>query len=301
LAELLAQEDIGSLGGEIRSAVEHVIAEVRRKVEQELRFALQRVNLHDDRYRFLRAIDGDTIEVAPPGALEEWMRDVHIRLYGIDAPERGQEKAQYYTELLKSLCSLDNGNLSIVWERERRGTEYAGFPLSSFERGIGNVFVDVPESDGRVLYVNAFLACFPEISLTRDDKPLLRGSRVLRRAMFGGWPHHWPHYPMWWPSYYDQLHGEMEPNTDAIRSVVRDLSRQYPWYVPWLIPRRALENPEAQMAFVSREISERLMHCGCSRCREVAGFLGYALSTFVEREKASVFDALLILAKGSCP
>jgi endonuclease YncB( thermonuclease family) len=66
------------------------------------------------RYKFLRAIHGDTIQAAPPGELWEWMRDVHVRLYGIDAPERGQEKSQLYTDLLNALCSLDNGDLRIV-------------------------------------------------------------------------------------------------------------------------------------------------------------------------------------------
>ncbi len=100
----------------------------------------------------------------------------------MDAPEPGEEGAEYYTELLKNLCLIDGGALSIVWERERRGTEYEGFPLSSFERGIGNVFVDLAERDDQVLYVNAFLASFPGISLVRDGKQLLRGSRALIRS-----------------------------------------------------------------------------------------------------------------------
>jgi hypothetical protein len=102
LAALLAQNSFEVQGEAIRDAVERVITEARRKAEEEIQLALQRINLHDDRYKFLRAIDGDTIEVAPPGELRKWMRDVHVRLYGIDAPERGQERAQLYTEFAES-------------------------------------------------------------------------------------------------------------------------------------------------------------------------------------------------------
>src|SRR6185436_16395255 len=123
LSQLLAQEQDFSPEGAllIQRAIEQVIDEVRERADQTVHLALARINFRDERYRFLRAIDGDTIEVDPPGELRDWMRDVHIRLYGIDAPEHGQQRAAFYTELLGSLCSIDNGALSIVWERERRG------------------------------------------------------------------------------------------------------------------------------------------------------------------------------------
>src|ERR1039458_1323257 len=79
LASLLGKEGIEAQGIEIQQAVEKILTETRKKVEEDLQFALQRVNLRDDRYGLLRAIDGDTIEVTAPGELREWMRDVHVR------------------------------------------------------------------------------------------------------------------------------------------------------------------------------------------------------------------------------
>lgn len=303
LASLLGQQGIEAQGIEIEHAIEQVLTDAREKVEQDIQLALQRLNLRDDGYRFLRAIDGDTIEVEPPGELREWMRDVHVRLYGIDAPERGEEKAQFYTDLLKGLCNLDKGRLSIVWERERRGTEYAGFPLSSFERGIGNVFVGVPESDDQVLYVSAFLASFPDISLIRNDKPLLRGSRVLRSATFEHWPHwrHWPWHPIWWRHYRELEHDFAKDPDMMIKAFAQEAAGHYPWSIPWLFPRKVLLDPSAQVTFLTHDVRDKLMQCGCRGCHEVARFLESELPAYVEGEKVSAYDVLLVLAKGSCP
>lgn len=294
LSYLLAQDAFEARGADIQHSLEQILTEAQRKAEQEISLALQRINLRDDRYRFLRAIDGDTIEVDPPGELREWMRDVHVRLYGIDAPERGEEGAQYYTDLLRGICGIDEGKLSIVWERERRGTEYAGFPLSSFERGIGNIFVDIPERSEQVLYVNALLASCPQISLTRGGKPLLRGSRVMQTARFDHWPHWHSHWPgRWWPRHMLQHLGQ---DNDAISLTVQRIARDYPLGFPFVLPRKALLDPDAQIAFITGAVPQMLMRYDCPECRDLAMFIEADLQAYVKAEKASLFDLLLVLA-----
>jgi len=141
--------------------------------------ALSRVDFRDDFYRFVRAIDGDTLVVEPPLSLQEWIKDIHVRLYGIETPELHEEHGEEYRKHLDELCSTDAASrLMIVWERERLGNNYSGFPLSSFERGIGHVFFRM--AGGRYLYVNGLMLLLRRSSLLRAGKSLLRGGRRIK-------------------------------------------------------------------------------------------------------------------------
>jgi|SRR5579864_2572093 len=147
--------------------------------QQAIHFALTRIDFDDSYYAFVRAIDGDTIVVEPPKQLRQWMKDVHIRLYGLETPELWEELGQEYRQHLEELCSIDaRGRLMIVWERERPGTQYEGFPLSTFERGIGHVFFR--SAGRRYYYVNALMHLLKYSSLHRDGRNLLRGAHAIR-------------------------------------------------------------------------------------------------------------------------
>jgi hypothetical protein len=140
--------------------------------------ALSRVDYNDDHYTFIRAIDGDTIVVNPPSELRRWMKDVRIRLYGLETPELWEELGAQYQKHLEDLCSIDaGGRLMVVWERERPSTQYEGFPLSSFERGIGHVFFRTKSS--QYLYVNGLMHLLKHSTLLREEKNLLRGRRTV--------------------------------------------------------------------------------------------------------------------------
>ena len=161
--------------GRLEELVERL--EQIRQAEQ-VYHALARVDFDDDYYVFVRAIDGDTIVVEPPRELRRWIKDVHVRLYGLETPELWEELGPQYQRHLEELCSVDGGRrLMIVWERERLGTNYEGFPLTSFERGIGHVFFRGPE--GRYLYVNGLMHLLKYSSVERAGKSLLRGRSRL--------------------------------------------------------------------------------------------------------------------------
>lgn len=143
--------------------------------------ALARVDFDDDYYPFVRAIDGDTIVVEPPRELRRQIKDIHVRLYGLETPELWEALGPRYKRHLEELCSVDAlGRLMIVWERERLGTNYEGTPLTNFERGIGHVFFR--NSADRFLYVNGLMHLLKYSSLERAGKNLLRGRTRLRSA-----------------------------------------------------------------------------------------------------------------------
>ena len=109
---------------------------IQRINDPEVLKALARVNFGDGIYEFVRAIDGDTIVVLPPQELRAWIKDIHVRLYGIETPELWEELGKDYRNHLEDLCAKDGlSQLFIVWERERPGTTYGGFPLTSFGLG----------------------------------------------------------------------------------------------------------------------------------------------------------------------
>lgn len=160
-------------GKQVRSISE------RLEAFEEIQHALSRVDFGDDYYRFIRAIDGDTIVVEPPQQLRRWMKDVHVRLYGLETPELFQELGPQYKTHLEELCSIDAGQrLMIVWERERLRTNYEGFPLATFERGIGHVFFREAGSSAYI-YVNGLMHLLRFSSLQREGRSLLRGRRVM--------------------------------------------------------------------------------------------------------------------------
>lgn len=150
----------------------------RLKEEEQVFHALARIDFRDDHYGFIRAIDGDTIVVAPPRQLRQWMKDIHVRLYGLETPEKWEELGERYRQHLHDLCATDGrGRLMIVWEREREGTNYAGFPLSTFERGVGHVFFAA--DGGTFYYVNGLMHLLRFSSLHREGQSLLRGRRHI--------------------------------------------------------------------------------------------------------------------------
>lgn len=161
LDQILNQNELPGLTEPIEGKLKEIDERARQQATQQFWAALARVNFEDKDYRLMRVIDGDTLEVRPPEELMRWMRDVHIRLYGVDAPESNTDLGPIYTAILEKLCQLNDGRLHVVWERERRGTEYGGYPTTSFERGIANLFLDV--GDGFFLYVNAVLASLPDV------------------------------------------------------------------------------------------------------------------------------------------
>ena len=65
---------------------------------------------------FIRAIDGNTIESLPT-ELRDSMVDVHVRLNGIDVPERNEPRWQCCRDILETLCRADSNLLWIAWER----------------------------------------------------------------------------------------------------------------------------------------------------------------------------------------
>lgn len=178
---------LASLGLEMPSLIDperlQGVAERLERIRQAERVyhALARVDFDDDFYIFIRVIDGDTIVVEPPRELRRWIKDIHVRLYGLETPELWEELGPRYQRHLEELCSVDGrGRLMIVWERERLGTNYEGFPLTSFERGIGHVFFR--SSDRRFLYVNGLMHLLKYSSLERDGRNLLRGRSRLSNA-----------------------------------------------------------------------------------------------------------------------
>ncbi len=156
------------------------LVELREMLERQEHYnsALARVNFSDDHYELIRVIDGDTVVVSPPAALRDVMKDVHIRLYGIETPELYEPKGDQYRQYLSDLCSIDaKGRLFVLWERERAGTNYEGFPRTSFERGVGHLFMRTV--DGGFLYINGLMQVLRLTTVERKGRPLLRGASLL--------------------------------------------------------------------------------------------------------------------------
>ena len=150
---------------------------------EDFQHALARIDFEDDFYRFIRATSGDTIVVHPPNQLSRWMKEVHARLYGLHIPELNAEVEDIYQKYLEELCAIDGDRrLMILWEREQKGTTYGGFPLSSFERGIGHVFI---QADARheFLYVNGLMQLFRHTSSLQNDRSLLRGAHRVKALL----------------------------------------------------------------------------------------------------------------------
>lgn len=124
-------------------------------------------------YRVVRVLDGDTIEVLKEG------RAARVRLYGIDAPERGQDFGAAARRFTGDLCFGQN-----VLLREYGTDRY------------GRILADVILPDGRVLnreLVRAGLAWWyreyaPE---ARELEVLEREAQTARRGLWAD-PHATP-------------------------------------------------------------------------------------------------------------
>jgi len=299
LDQLLEQNEFSGLTDEMRGVLDRIDKQVTEQAEQDFSAALARVNFEDRDYKLIRVIDGDTLVIHPPKELMGWMRDVHIRLYGVDAPESNTELGPTYTAILEKLCLLDEGRLHVVWERERRGTGYAGYPTTSFERGIGNLFVDI--GDGLLLYINAILASLPDVQIERNSKKLVRAARHLREWPLPFWSHrhyHRPFYRIWpWMLYPASRLLDYLTSRD-LKDLCKQLQparRHHPGYV-WALPRevvlRLTEDPDP----ILRMLQEWWEWCKCSICEERARELVERWPKLLERENATSFDLLILLA-----
>lgn len=299
LDELLAQDQLLGLTDKIHGILERVGERAAEKAAEEFRAALARVNLEDRDYGLMRVIDGDTLVVSPPEELMRWMRDVHIRLYGVDAPESNTELGPTYTAVLEKLCQLNGGRLHVVWERERERTDYAGFPTTSFERGIGNVFVDI--GDGVLLYVNAVLASLPHVQIERSTRGLIRTARHFREwrhPLWRHWHRHWPFHSVWpWPPYPAPHMLDYLTNCDVVdlRKQLDPLRRHHPGFV-WALPKETVRRPSEGLLTVQQMLREWREFFGCPICEEAAYELAERWPTLLEREDATPFDLLLLLA-----
>ena len=121
LAELVANQPLPNPTESITTLLTQLEAEAWKQVNVQFVACATRVRLHDDKYRLERVIDGDTLVVKPPSELRDWVRNIRVRLYGVDTPESSDPSGSLYTDVLRKLCQLDSGALDIVWESVRRG------------------------------------------------------------------------------------------------------------------------------------------------------------------------------------
>ncbi len=164
------KEIIQSLNGEINRLIENV--------EEDIIVFYSRINFSDRGYKLQRVIDGDTIIVNPPPELNDCMKDIRVRLYGIDTPELSFKKGELFKDFLIALFDeLDYKKIIIFWDREKENTYYEGFPTSSFEREVGNVFIEI---DNKFLYLNALLLMYPDVSSKINNKDLIKGRKYIK-------------------------------------------------------------------------------------------------------------------------
>lgn len=300
LGQLLEQNHLPGLTDEIHRILDHIEKRATEQAAQEFRKAIARLKFEDRDYKLMRVIDGDTIEVHPPEELMRWMRDVHIRLYGVDAPESNTELGPTYTAILEKLCRLNEGRLHVVWERERRGTEYAGYPTNSFERGIGNLFVDI--GDGSLLYINAILASLPDVQVERSKKGLVRAARHLREWPHPLWHHwrhsHWPFHRVWPGLLYpaSRLLDYLTSNDLAdMRKRLQLYRPHHPEFV-WALPKEMVLRPTEDPDTIHRMLQEWREWCHCPICEKMAYELADHWHMLIGREDATFFDLLILLA-----
>jgi hypothetical protein len=299
LASLLTEDGMTDPSPEI----DRIIGGIRDKAidtaVRQCAAALARVNFEDRNYRVRRVIDGDTFEADPPDELRRWLLDVHVRLYGVDAPESSTEQGPIYTDLLTHLLSLDEGRIHIVWERERRDTEYGGFPTTSFERGVGNVFVDLGER--ALLYVNGVMASLPDVRIERGANRLIRMARHARHWPTPFWRHvrhHWHrHYP--WPWFF------VRPYTPEglrrvldlpdVRGRIRESFRWPPGFA-CVVPHSFVNSENSTAEEVRGFMMEHIRRCSCPECVDFGESVVSQWFSLVHEENATPFDLILLLA-----
>lgn len=300
LAALLAENGIPFPSPEIDAIIESIREKANEQTIQEFAAALARVNFDDRKYMLRRVIDGDTFEADPPEQLLRWLRDVHVRLYGVDTPESRTDRGPIYTEILTHLLSLDDGGVHIVWERERRNTEYGGFPTTSFERGVGNVFVDL--GDDALLYVNAFMASLPDVGIERGANRLVRMARHARHWPTPFWRHvrrHWHlrHFLSWYffvpPIFPERLKSILE--IPDVRSLLRERS-YWPAGFGCVVPHSFIRSENSTVQEVREFMMHHVRQCSCNECEEFANSVVPRWVEMVHAENATPFDLLLLMA-----
>jgi len=163
------EEIIQSLHGETNRLIENI--------EENIIAFYSRINFSDRGYELKRVIDGDTIIVDPPPGLNDYMKDIRVRLYGIDTPELRFKKGKLFKDFLMALFEeLDYKKIIIFWDREKENTYYEGFPTSSFEREVGNVFIEI---ENKFLYLNALLLLYTDVSSNINNKDLIKGRKHI--------------------------------------------------------------------------------------------------------------------------
>ncbi len=160
-------------------SIEQILDRLTRKINEKIIFLASRVNFKDRGYKLIKVIDADTISVEPPSELGEWINDIIVRLYGIDAPEIETKKGKLYKSILKDILYHSNyQELRIIWDRENPKNKYSGFPSNSFVRSIGNIFL---EFDDKLIYLNSLLLILPEVATFYKKKNLIKGRRYLKQ------------------------------------------------------------------------------------------------------------------------
>jgi len=97
------------------------------------------MNFYLYKANIVRVIDGDTIVCDIDLGFDLWMKDEHVRLLGLDAPEsrtkdlvekaKGIESTEWLTQLLE-----DHGNVITLETTYNKGGKYG--------RTLGNIYVD---------------------------------------------------------------------------------------------------------------------------------------------------------------
>ncbi|KKL28982.1 hypothetical protein LCGC14_2369690 [marine sediment metagenome] len=173
LNDLLRNENLK----EIIQSLNRDISRLIEKADEDLIFFYSRINFSDRGYKLQRVIDGDTIIVDPPPKYLD-MKDIRVRLYGIDTPELRFKKGKLFKDFLIALFKeLDYKKIIIFWDREKENTYYEGFPTSSFEREVGNVFIEI---DNNFLYLNGLLLMYPDVSSNINNKDLIKGRKYIK-------------------------------------------------------------------------------------------------------------------------
>lgn len=73
--------------------------------------------LYTYRAEIVRVIDGDTVVADIDLGFDVWLRDEHLRLDGIDAPEKNNEGAQLATEALEA--RIDRETVFVCTEKAK--------------------------------------------------------------------------------------------------------------------------------------------------------------------------------------
>lgn len=155
--------------------------------------------------RVVQIIDGDTLVVLPKCAELE----LHIRLAGIDAPEKGMAHAQAATQSLKELAW---GKTALVQWHKR----------DKYGRLVGKVIVD--EIDLNLEQVKRGLAWhyleYAHEQSVEDRLAYARAQALARTARHGLWQDERPQPPwLWRRQTRAAVHGEARPSQGGMPAI----------------------------------------------------------------------------------